>query len=316
MSHLDDVMIDIETLGTAPGAAILSIGAVLFGPAGLGDTFYAPVLLQSCTAVGLTIDAATVGWWFTQSDEARAAAFRFDAAPLADVLLAFSSWFAARGVKRPWCHGATFDVPLLDAAYKACGMTSPWEFRNVRDTRTLYDLAGIKVDRGVGTHHNALDDAAAQARAASTALRILSERAAPPAEPGFLVTSGEVTFHPAPAAVPKAELTATQIAAGAAVLGDDGKPIGRNAAIMVADAMGVDAGPVAAPTVHSTTAAQIRAQALEEAAQKCENRGLKWQQQDGSFALGMREGAFDAAAAIRALAGQQVAQGEKGGGAV
>lgn len=42
--------------------------------------------------------------------------------------------------------------------------------------------------------------------------------------------------------------TSAQITAGAAVLGDDGKPIGRNTAIMVADAMGV-AAQAAVPVV-------------------------------------------------------------------
>lgn len=43
----------------------------------------------------------------------------------------------------------------------------------MRDTRTLFDLAGVKVDRGSGTHHNALDDACAQAEATVKALTIL-----------------------------------------------------------------------------------------------------------------------------------------------
>jgi hypothetical protein len=258
MSHLDDVMIDIETLGTAPGAAILSIGAVLFGPAGLGDTFYAPVLLQSCTAVGLTIDAATVGWWFTQSEEARAAAFRPDAATLPEVLLAFSCWFAARGVKRPWCHGATFDVPLLDAAYKTCGMTSPWDFWSVRDTRTLYDLAGITVDRNSGVHHNALDDAKAQAEAAIAALRIVGGRTAPAAQPGFFVTTGEVTFHAAPAAAPAVQAAqlfyaewSTDLQSRLIALGEDQDADVRNvmaeAACLLAALSTHKAGSAAAP---------------------------------------------------------------------
>jgi hypothetical protein len=174
--QLHDAMIDTETLGTKPGAAILSIGAVMFGPAGLGGTFYAPVLLESCVSVGLTMDPATVTWWMGQSDEARAAAFRTDAAPLWQVLGDFFDWFVANRAKHPWCHGATFDVPLLDAAFKACNLAPPWEYWNVRDTRTLYDLAGVKVDRGAGTHHNALDDAINQARAAAHAMRILQAR--------------------------------------------------------------------------------------------------------------------------------------------
>lgn len=168
-----DVMIDTETLGTTPGSAILSIGAVMFGMDGLGETFYAPISLGSCAAVGLSIDPATVQWWMEQSDQARAAAFPTDAAPLQQVLLAFQAWYIAQEARYPWCHGATFDVPLLDAAFKACGLTPPWEFWSVRDTRTLYDVAGVKVDRKSGTHHHALDDAINQAEAAARALRIV-----------------------------------------------------------------------------------------------------------------------------------------------
>ena len=174
--QLDNAMIDTETLGTKPGAAILSIGAVMFGPYGLGGTFYAPVLLESCISVGLTIDPATVTWWMRQSDEARAAAFREDAAPLWKVLGDFFDWYSANRATHPWCHGTTFDAPILEAAFKACGLAAPWQYWDVRDTRTLYDLAGVKVDRAAGTHHNALDDAINQARAAVQAMGILQAR--------------------------------------------------------------------------------------------------------------------------------------------
>lgn len=175
--HSGDAMVDTETLGTTPGSAILSIGAVMFGPAGLGATFYAPVLLQSCMDFGLTVDPNTITWWMSQSDQARAAAFRADASPLPRVLLDFSAWFIAQNALRPWCQGANFDAPLLEAAYKACSLPVPWKFWNVRDTRTLYELAGVKVDRSKGTYHNALDDAKAQAEAAVKALRILKSPA-------------------------------------------------------------------------------------------------------------------------------------------
>jgi len=172
--QLDDAMIDIETLGKKPGAAVLSIGAVMFGATGLGEEFYSPVLLKSCTDVGLTIDPETVAWWMKQSEEARQAAFRADAPALPAVLLRFTDWFVAQQARYPWCHGATFDVPILDAAYEACGMPAPWKYYDVRDTRTLYDLVGVKVDRSNGTHHNALDDARTQAEAAAAAFRRLS----------------------------------------------------------------------------------------------------------------------------------------------
>jgi hypothetical protein len=66
------------------------------------------------------------------------------------------------------------DVPILEAAFKACGLVVPWKFWDVRDTRTLYDVTGVNVDRSQGTHHNALDDARAQAEAAAIAFRRLS----------------------------------------------------------------------------------------------------------------------------------------------
>lgn len=189
-AQLADVMIDTETLGTAPGSAILSIGAVMFGPAGLGEEFYAPISLASCTAAGLTIDPGTVAWWMKQSEAARAAAFRDDAEPLAAVLEQFTCWLNLVDAERPWAQGANFDPPLLEAAYRACGMTPPWKYWDVRDTRTLYDLAGVRVDRARGTHHNALDDARAQAEAAVVALQRLQD------------VHGQQTVASAPGAAP------------------------------------------------------------------------------------------------------------------
>lgn len=168
-----DVMVDIETVGTAPGCGVLSIGAVTFGPDGLGHRFYINASLASSTALGLTIDPDTITWWLNQSRDSQDAAFQSDAPALLDALMMFSDWYLSIGPERVWCHGATFDVPVLDAAYRAARMSPPWQYWQVRCTRTLYDLAGVKVDRSKGTHHNALDDAINQAEAAVRALRIM-----------------------------------------------------------------------------------------------------------------------------------------------
>jgi DNA polymerase III epsilon subunit-like protein len=161
-----DVMIDIETLGRAAGCAVLSIGACTFDGKGVGERFYETIDLESCAAVGLTMEPATIAWWMQQSDAARSAAMPSSSKHISEVLSRLVTWFAQVNGERVWCHGATFDVPILDAAYKACGLTQPWSFWNARDTRTLYDLAQVSPDRSQGTHHHALDDAIAQARAA------------------------------------------------------------------------------------------------------------------------------------------------------
>ena len=61
-----NLMIDLETLGTKPNSAILSIGAVYFDKDGLGEEFYANVDLQDSIDSGFDIDASTVYWWLSQ----------------------------------------------------------------------------------------------------------------------------------------------------------------------------------------------------------------------------------------------------------
>ena len=70
-------MIDLETLSTAADAAILSIGIQPFDPRGEGIDPAAGLVihvdLQACMNAGLRVDASTIMWWMTQSDDARAA---------------------------------------------------------------------------------------------------------------------------------------------------------------------------------------------------------------------------------------------------
>lgn len=182
MTH---VMIDIETLGTRPGSVILSIGAVAFDPFNgavfqSGDpwyeSFYTQVSPRSCQNHGLTIDPETEQWWHRQSPEARDAALgkgvsrnagggRTGKPTLKEALAALDSWWRTLDPKFIWAHGPGFDLPLLEAAYRAIGWREPWRYDAARCTRTIYDLAGVKPDRSQGTHHHALDDAIAQAKA-------------------------------------------------------------------------------------------------------------------------------------------------------
>ncbi len=162
---MTNVMLDLETFGTAPGCAILAIGAVQFDPrAGdLGVTFYTDVDPVDCQRLGLTVDASTVLWWLAQGDVARATITRQPRQPLATALACFARWFPP-GATRLWCHGATFDVPVLDAAYRAAGLPTPWSYRDVRDTRTLFELTDVTLQRSVTEPaHHALDDAVSQA---------------------------------------------------------------------------------------------------------------------------------------------------------
>lgn len=168
------IMLDIETLGTRPGAIILSAAFVRFS-----DEAHCTLNLSIADqqALGLTVDPATHEWWGKQPPEAweRATA---GAVPLAPALAHFATWLAWAGPDPLiWCHGATFDCPLLDEVYRRAGIVTPWQFWAVRDTRTLYDLAGVNVkDFAVPPPHVALNDAIGQTRAANEALRRLAPR--------------------------------------------------------------------------------------------------------------------------------------------
>ena len=168
MTH---IMLDIETLGTKPGAAIVSIGACVFSQEGIGDTHYQAIDIKAGSN-GLawpTFDPGTIAWWMDQSVEARAVFKDSRSMHIVPALHGFRDWCHSHGETGIylWCHGASFDAPIVEAAFEALWHKDqvPWKFWNIRCTRTLYDVAGVRPERTAGTQHNALDDAVAQAKA-------------------------------------------------------------------------------------------------------------------------------------------------------
>jgi hypothetical protein len=168
------IMLDIETLGTRPGAVILSAALVRFR-----DEAHTSLVFDQNEqfALGMEQDASTLAWWQQQGPEAQAAATA-NPIPIAPALQHISDWlaWAAQGGDfLLWCHGATFDCPLLEELYRRANTLCPWKFWQVRDTRTLYDLAAIDVKAyAVPPPHVALNDALAQTRAANAALAVLA----------------------------------------------------------------------------------------------------------------------------------------------
>lgn len=171
------IMLDLETLGTRPGAVVLSAALVRFS-----DEAQVSINLNvpEQQALALEIDPATQAWW-NQQDSAAWYAANANPLPLVTVALPYLAqwieWAAAGGDRLVWCHGATFDCPILGEVYRRAGMAPPWQYWQVRDTRTLYDLAGINPkDYAVPPPHIALNDAIGQTRAANAALALIAER--------------------------------------------------------------------------------------------------------------------------------------------
>lgn len=157
------MMIDLETWDTRVTASIRSMGAVLFEPREQGyaqSTFYRNVLDQP----DRTRSQSTEKWWARQGDAAQAKFSDPEPVHIQTALKDLRDYF--QGAKYVWSHGAGFDVAMLEHAYEGCGVRPPWNYQNVRDTRTLFMVAdGYKMSGERGVAHYALDDAKAQARA-------------------------------------------------------------------------------------------------------------------------------------------------------
>ena len=162
-----DIMIDLETLDVLPTAAVLTIGAVKFDPFGddvrdpTCEKLYIKVDLDSCDSLGLTTSQDTINWWAQQDKKAQDEAFspdgRVHISEAMNQLYKFC-W----GAKRVWSHGAGFDVIICENIFSKLQKTCPWNFWQVRDTRTLFDI-GIDPQRPPVLKHHALEDAWNQA---------------------------------------------------------------------------------------------------------------------------------------------------------
>lgn len=190
MTH---IMVDLETMGNRPDAAIVSIGAVRFElptvddlgyhPGRIGDSFYENVDLQSSIQSGLTVSGDTVYWWLQQEQAARDA-LRVNPQPLGITLNLFSDFWKgfthdrtdgsyakrANEAEMLWAHGASFDVAILKSAYANTRMQQPFKYNADSDDRTLFRITGTPpwdelAKHVTGVAHNALYDAEVQARA-------------------------------------------------------------------------------------------------------------------------------------------------------
>lgn len=177
------IMLDLETLGRKPGCVILSIGAVAFDPHGQElpeipfDSFHLGVTIKSCYEAGLKIEIETLEWWLTQGEAVNELS-KLPKHGLITALHKFVTWWTTVKGDYVWGNSATFDPPIISAAFEAVGVERPWHFAAVRDCSTIYHTAYGEQRHAVpfpdgGVKHNALHDAWRQAVAVQRAVRKL-----------------------------------------------------------------------------------------------------------------------------------------------
>jgi hypothetical protein len=105
----------------------------------------------------------TLDWWAKQSEDVREEALgdkdRIDLDNMIKTINKFSV-----GVDVFWCQGPLFDYAILQNLYTQLGHPVPWQYWQIRDSRTLFNLVPRdKNEKRVGLH-NALSDCIFQAK--------------------------------------------------------------------------------------------------------------------------------------------------------
>jgi exodeoxyribonuclease VIII len=157
------LMVDLETLAVSPKATVLTLGAVIFDPFAMGyeDHLYIKIDVDEQDTLGREVDPSTVEWWSKQNSKVMEEAFdltdRYSVKESMDMFHKF-----ARGCTRFWSHGSSFDLVILTDMMQQIQKSTPWQYWQFRDTRTIFDL-GHDPEMPQDSKHNALEDAIRQA---------------------------------------------------------------------------------------------------------------------------------------------------------
>lgn len=159
-------MIDLETLGTSPDCAVLTIGGVKFNPNALSEPyqpFYYRFDVDDQLEKGRTVLDSTLEWWGQQEESVREEALGDEnRTPVLDVLQALNKWCV--GVDTIWCQGPAFDIVILEHMFRQYDHHIPWPFWKIRDSRTLFGIMPKDPRKAINfAAHNALEDCKVQA---------------------------------------------------------------------------------------------------------------------------------------------------------
>jgi len=184
-----NLMLDVETLGTSPRAALLQVGAVAFDP--LGDiqrpkrAVQVNVDLDDAMANGGEVNGSTFIWWLKQSEEARSSICAPGATNVETAMRVLDVFWKENACEAVWAHGSVFDVPIVEHYMRRVGVKVPWRYSQIRDTRTLFamaeNLGWTRTSKVVA--HTAAADAEAQASDVQAAWKWIYDSGEKPAAP-------------------------------------------------------------------------------------------------------------------------------------
>lgn len=160
------LMIDIETLGRRNDAAITEIGVVAFHTETGVEiaSEHIRIAPEHWNTHHRTFTGQTLIWWMTtnQQNIIKLEDGTLDYKQALDKLTSFILEYISPE-SRVWAKGP-MDLSVLKSLYEEFGETTPWEFWQPRDMRTLTDLPGWEKTSTNNNTHNALEDARMQTK--------------------------------------------------------------------------------------------------------------------------------------------------------
>lgn len=175
---MNQLSIDIETLGTHVHSQLLSIGCAMFDlkTGEIGETCYVIVAIHDNQPVSATI--GTMKFWIKQgftNPESLLDLFGSDgpnesAVKIHGALSIVAKFIEEQAPETIWANGTKFDLAMLEYHFNKNKVTVPWKYNSDGCMRTLRRFAGnIDVDSTDLISHHALSDAIWQARYISAA---------------------------------------------------------------------------------------------------------------------------------------------------
>ena len=112
--------------------------------------------------LGRHVLESTVEWWGKQPEEVREDALGESDRVSLDEMCANLNRFLV-GVENIWCQGPAFDIVILENLYRQLSKPTPWQYWQIRDSRTLFGVHGDPREKDRKAAHNALMDCYYQA---------------------------------------------------------------------------------------------------------------------------------------------------------
>ena len=160
--------IDLETIDTRPQSTVLSLGAVKFNPFDNSEPhseMYFKISIDDQDQLGRTSSDDTIAWWSRQDPKIMEEAFDQEGAITVEEALSKINKFVV-GVDILWGQGYGFDYTIIEDMYRSLGKPIPYNFWQVRDSRTLFSVCKEDPRKKIQNDlHNALADAYFQSKA-------------------------------------------------------------------------------------------------------------------------------------------------------